>query len=203
MPRPRCTQCQRPQTVCLCHTITAIANRWPVIILQHPDEAKHAIGTAVIAQLSLSQCQTINYEFSPNSQSGVESPSSIDLILQQQPILVFPEEDGDDMASLAADEVRPLLFLDGTWRKSRRMLYERPELTALSKLTIHSQQLSRYRIRKTPNDNALSTVEAIAYSLALLERDTEKYKPLLASMDWMIDQQIKAMGVDVYQTNYK
>lgn len=207
MPRPSCQQCQRPSTVCLCHTITAITNRWPIIILQHPDEAKHAIGTAIIAQLSLSQCQTISYvskEDSSKTNTNVVpgQQSIVKIISQQQPLLVFPDEDGQSIDKISTEELRPLLFLDGTWRKSRRMKYETPELAALPKVTIHSSPSSRYRIRKTPNENALSTLEAIAYSLATLEQNKEKYQPLLTSMDWMIDQQINAMGPEVYRQNY-
>lgn len=207
MPRPSCQQCQRPSTVCLCHTISAITNRWPIIILQHPDEARHAIGTAIIAQLSLSQCRTISYstkdKVAKNNTSVMPGQRSIvEIISQQQPLLVFPDEDGQSIDQISAETVRPLLFLDGTWRKSRRMMHETPELAALPKATIQTSPTSRYRIRKTPNENALSTLEAIVYSLATLEQNKEKYRPLLASMDWMIDQQIKAMGVEVYQRNY-
>jgi len=38
--------------------------------------------------------------------------------------------------------------------------------------------------------------------LGVLERDAEKYAPLLAVMDWMVDQQIAAMGEETYLANH-
>ena len=56
MKRSLCTRCSHPTTTCYCHTLRSVTNDWPVLILQHPNEAKHALGTARIAALSLTTC---------------------------------------------------------------------------------------------------------------------------------------------------
>jgi len=38
--------------------------------------------------------------------------------------------------------------------------------------------------------------------LSALEKDSEKYQPLLATMDWMIQQQIEKMGEETFARNY-
>lgn len=223
MKRSLCSQCLRPLTVCFCHTIHVVDNHWPIIILQHAGETDRAIGTAKIAQLSLKNCQTYIYQPQPHTktkqskggkfsdtQASEQNKRLIESICEQSPLLVYPGDNSAPIEQLATEvnkkpqtqDKPPLLFIDGTWRKSRRMLYECPALAALPRVSLQTGRASRYLIRKTPNDSALSTVEAIAASLSALEDSEDIYQSLLNSMDWMIEQQIKAMGEQKYQRNY-
>jgi len=193
MKRLVCSSCKRPATVCYCHTLKEIENRWPVHILQHPEESKHAIGTARIALLSLAQCvMPVGECFDKDALV----PGDL------QPLLVYPGDDSSPLVSLNKKQPRPLIFVDASWRKSRRMLLESPALMELPKVSFQPESISRYRIRKVPDRHSLSTLEAIVYALSFLEEDNEKYQPLLASVDWMIDKQIELMGRDVFEKNY-
>lgn len=202
MKRKICARCSRPEKVCYCHTIKPVINSWPIFILQHPIESRHAIGTARIAQLSLSQCRLQpceRYEpFSIESHAKTSADTRT-----QQPILVYPGEDATPVESIAGEQPRTLMFLDASWRKSRRMLFESSYLMSLRKIYIEPDTSSHYRIRKAPNKKALSTLEAIVYVLSALEGDTQRYQPLLDSMAWMIEKQIELMGSDVFERNYK
>ena len=190
--RAECLRCKRPLRVCYCHTIKQVDNRWPVHILQHPREAKHAVGTAAIAALSLSNCQL---------QRGENfTLSSMDL--EGQGVLIYPGEGADSLEILKNDLPKTLIFLDASWRKSHRMLMESPQLQGLPRVALQSEQASRYRIRKSKYAESLSTLEAITHVLAYLESDEAKYRPLLNSMDWMIEQQISLMGEAVFKQNY-
>ncbi len=197
MKRSICTACKRPLKVCYCHTIQHVENRWPIHILQHPAESKHAIGTARIASLSLNQCQLqVGESFDDEALVSVISDGA-------QPLLVYPGEQSQDLAELNPFLPRPLVFIDASWRKSRRMLLESPALMQLPKVSFQPQTVSRYRIRKEPDEYALSTLEAIVYALSVLEGNADTYLPLLDSMDWMIEKQIELMGRDVFEKNYK
>ena len=113
MKRSICTQCKRPLKVCYCHTIQHVDNRWPIHILQHPTESKHAIGTARIASLSLNQCQLqVGENFDEEALS------------MSQSLLVDPGEHSQDLAELDPLQPQPLIFIGASWRKSRRMLLE-------------------------------------------------------------------------------
>lgn len=198
MKRESCSRCKRTLSLCFCHTLQQRHNRWPVHILQHPGESKHAIGTASIAALSLRHCQLqIGKSFSRESLFASESSRG-----RQNVVLIYPGEDAAPLVSLQAKEPQTLLFLDASWRKSRRMLMTSPALQALPKVALHPGYVSRYRIRKSRQRESLSTLEAIVHALAFLEGDEAKYLPLLESMDWMIDQQIRLMGEEVFQKNY-
>jgi len=168
-----------------------------VRILQHPREATHPLGTARIAALGLRQCELL----------PAASAAAVEQTLMQSPpsVLIYP---GDGAAPLSAlrDAHGPgdvtLLFIDATWRKSRRMLFEQPVLAALPRYQLCSPPPSRYRIRREPGPGALSTLEAVVHSLALLEAGNFEADALLAVMDWLVDRQIDCMGEALYQRNY-
>ena len=214
MKRSLCTRCSQPTTTCYCHTLRSVTNDWPVLILQHPNEAKHALGTARIAALSLTNCQLFTATAPENS------PALLAQLTANDTFLVYPSADAIGLGELLAKQpIAPsnhlqsittpspyyqLLFLDGTWRKTRRMLFESPLLQRLPKLafTPNQSQLSRYRIRKAPSVNCLSTVESIALVLERLEQNVNKYQGLLSTQAWMVEKQISAMGPSTYAKNY-
>lgn len=201
MKRSLCADCERPMSVCYCHTLCHLQNTWPIHILQHPAERKHAIGTARIAQLSLSRC-TLQVAEQVTLATLDTDPASLDTLL------VYPGEDSVPLASLTFNVPQRLLFIDASWRKSRRMLAESPEIMALPKVSLSPDTLSRYKIRKVPNPSALSTLEAIVSALSLVEDGGEKgdavvpYAQMLDTMDWMINKQIECMGQAVFERNY-
>jgi DTW domain-containing protein YfiP len=82
------------------------------------------------------------------------------------------------------------------------MYLESELLQSLPTAHLQANRLPAYKIRKSPNAQALSTIEAIAETLTVLEDNAEKYQPLLTSMNWMIARQIELMGEETYQKNY-
>ena len=192
--RKTCDRCKRPLQQCYCHTIAQVDNRWPIHILQHAKEERHPLGTARIAALSLSLCQLHR-----------ESEIDFDSVIAKQgaaPLLVYPGSDAVGIDEIEQDRPRPLLFIDASWRKSRRMFYDYPFLNKLEKISFEPSQTSRYRVRKPPRTDYLSTLESIVFVLSTLEGDVEKYLPLLNSMDHLIETQIACMGEELFSRNY-
>lgn len=74
-----------------------------------------------------------------------------------------------------------LVLIDGTWRKSRKMLYLNPALQSLSRLALHDVPPSGYAIRKAHLPGQLSSFEAGALALGQLEGWTEQ-SPALQSL---------------------
>jgi DTW domain-containing protein YfiP len=82
-----------------------------------------------------------------------------------------------------------LIVLDGTWRKSRKMLYLNPLLQKLPRLPLRDTPPSQYRIRKAHKPDQLSTLEATCYALMQLEGNNEKYTALLEGFNGFVSQQ--------------
>mgnify|MGYP003364971444 CR=1 FL=1 len=202
--RALCTQCLRPQRTCICAWITPTEHEIEVLFLQHPLEIANAKGSARLLHLSLARSQIISgevfaedelrallYAPFPHQQDGDQRQKTI------LPLLLYPDtsEDGNiatppaltPPADNTAIQYR-LVVLDGTWRKSRKMLYLNPLLQQLPRLPLSDPPASHYRIRKAHKPDQLSTYEATCYALIQLENETEKYLPLLAAFDGFVEQ---------------
>lgn len=195
--RPRCSQCARPTSHCLCAYIKVVSNRTRVLILQHPDEQKHALNTARLAVLGLEQAELWVGEHFPQLKERVADESRV--------FLLFPTTEKSLMQPLAPSqkgESSLLIVPDGTWRKARKIIYANPILRSLPHLSLPCGEPSAYRVRKARERAAVSTIEAIVRCLTILEPE-QNFLPVLNPFTALIEQQIQAMGTDVYQRNYK
>ncbi len=194
--RLRCERCLRPESYCVCSYVTMVAHRTRVLILQHPEEHRHPLNTGRLAVLGLTRAELLVGEHFPQLASILAASSST--------FLLFPGESAQTPQPLncyPASESALLIVPDGTWRKARKILYANPLLNALPRLSLAAGEPSRYRVRKTREPAAVSTIEAIARTLAALEPDQD-FRPILRPFDALIDQQVAAMGADVYQRDH-
>ena len=95
---------------------------------------------------------------------------------QWQPYLVFP---GEFVAPgrVATDVLQPaqvnrgkrplFVLLDATWPEARKMFRKSPYLDHLPVLSLQSEQLSRYRLRRSQRDTHFCTSEVAALCLEL------------------------------------
>lgn len=193
--RSLCEHCLKASTACICHTIKSIDNVHHLHILQHPSEEKKAIGTARILKLSLSKVQL--------SIGEVFDADDFDL---NNSYLLFPSDDAlpaEQLTEKGKINVNStFILLDGSWKKAYKLLMSNPFLQALPKLSINVDAKSNYRLRKSPREDGLSTVEAGYYLLSQLEHDSDKFVPLLKSFEYMIDYQIAQIPPEIYQSHY-
>ncbi|OWQ90486.1 hypothetical protein CDN99_14165 [Roseateles aquatilis] len=176
--RPVCDGCRRPLAGCWCACVRHVANRAPLLILQDPGEAHQAKGTAQLLARCLARAELrVGERFEPPAQLGSH-------------VLLYPDTPGD--AALADPPPWPtaaplapptLVVLDGTWRRSRRLLYLNPWLQSLPRLALTTPAPSRYVIRCARGETQRSTLEACAMALAQLDGDDLRYAPLWDAMD--------------------
>ena len=98
---------------------------------------------------------------------------------QWQPWLVFPAEYAEArrvVTQLPAPEAsaacgrRPLfVLLDGTWSEARKMFRKSPYLDKLPVLSLASDQISRYKLRRSRRDDHFCTSEVAALCLDLAD----------------------------------
>lgn len=192
--RPTCPSCLRPQQTCICCWVAPIAHAVEVLILQHPLEEKHAKGSARLLHLSLPNSRLVVGEiFDERELKTLLSAQN------KQAALLYPDTPDDanltqpstplDMTRTDPKELL-LVVLDGTWRKSRKMLYANPLLQTLPRLALSDAADSQYLIRKARSAHQLSTLEAACYALMQLENDNTKYAPLLGAFKSFVAQQL-------------
>lgn len=196
--RPSCAVCLRAQVACICACVKPVANTVEVLILQHPDEAKHIKSSGRLLHLCL-----------PNSvlQIGLRfDPELLQVLLHQDQrtnLLLYPESPTQadtvpqiEQASTAwqqlpASHLR-LIVIDASWRQSRAMLRQNPSLEDLPRLALRDTAASRYVIRQAHSADQLSSLEACAYALQQLERSQFDVASLLQSFDQFNAMQIAA-----------
>jgi DTW domain-containing protein YfiP len=181
--RAECYRCHKPQLTCICGHVARIANRTGVWVMQHPRERFHPIGTARIARLGLSKVH-VEVLHSPISGPPPALPLGAGLL--------YPHAHARDLSTLPADE-RPenLIVIDGTWSQAHTVYRDNPWLQQRPHYQLTPRRPSRYRLRKEPTAQCLSTIEAIVEALRILEPDTRGLDSLLASFDAMIDRQLE------------
>jgi DTW domain-containing protein YfiP len=95
---------------------------------------------------------------------------------QWQPLVVFPAEYADSQRLVidhvpdtpATDGRRPLfVLLDGTWSEARKMFRKSPYLDRLAVLSLHPDQVSGYRLRRSSHQHHFCTSEVASLCLAL------------------------------------
>lgn len=104
--------------------------------------------------------------------------------------LLYPGGDVPSLAELpAAARPENLLVIDGTWAQSRALLRQNPWIHRLPKVRIEPVRESRYRVRREPRREYVSTLEAIQYALWELEPEVD-LGPLVDAFEHMMDEHL-------------
>ena len=178
--RRHCDRCSRPLAACICRWIAPLDSRVQLLILQHPMETANAKGSARLLHLSAAG--------SVLAEGEAFDPAALHAMLHaggRTPVLLYPDTPdapAPSMARAADPGSLRLVVLDGTWRKSRKMLYQNPLLQALPRLPLTAMPASHYLIRKAHLPDQLSTLEASCHALAQLDGGAN-VQPLLDAFD--------------------
>jgi hypothetical protein len=181
--RPACYDCFKPKITCICATVERVANRTGIIILQHPRERFHAVGTTRIARLGLDQIRV-------ESLTPWADGSAIRARLPEHTALLYPAPGARELHELPADErPRHLVVIDGTWFHAKKIYDAHAWLRPLPHLRLTPSAPSRYRIRREPKPWCMATIEAIVDALRIIEPQTRGLDGLLRCFTEMIDRQ--------------
>ena len=184
MSRLQCRGCGRALVTCFCDRITVLPTRTRILLLQHPREHRVAIGTARMAQLAL-----------PNSRLRVgldfaDDPAVLAALAQSlSTYVLFPGAGASPVERLPRDQDLTLVVLDGTWWQARKLLKLNPAIAALPRVAFLPHRPSAYVIRREPASFCVSTIEALAAVLKVLEPEGERFDRLLDPFYAMVARQ--------------
>lgn len=90
-----------------------------------------------------------------------------------QPVVVFPEDYTDDKSRVIESlphmrdngKTLLLIFIDGSWREARRIFRRSEYLQSLPVLSVEPESVSQYMMRKSDNEQHLSTAEVASLVL--------------------------------------
>ena len=148
------------QRVCLCAQIPTIETRTRVVIVRHHLERWRSSNSGRLAHLALPNSVIVDH-------GGAEGPAVLPPL--EGAWLVYPEGEPREVAPEPLP--RQLVFLDATWSQARRMFRKINALRGMPILRLPEAPMPAARLRESPGEGRVSTIEAIARALRLLEGD--------------------------------
>ena len=148
----RCPRCLFQ--ACLCADVPVVAARTQVVIVRHPAERHRSSNSGRLAHLALV--------------GSVLTEPVAPLPPLDGAALLFPI--GEPAQGPPAPPPRRLVVLDASWSQARRMYRKLEALRGLPVLHV-AATLAPARMRASPAPGRVSTIEAIAQALRLLEGD--------------------------------
>lgn len=184
-PRAYCYRCDKPQATCICASVPRLTNRTHVTILQHPRERRHPLGTARFAELGLQNVQVL---VDIEGRYRGEAPP---VHLPPDTGILYPSAAAQPLPSVDSGRAPPhLIVIDGTWHQAKTLYRDMAWLQRFPHYVLSPDAPSRYRIRREPQLEFISTLEALLLALGQLEPELTGVDRLLSAFDAMIDTQI-------------
>ncbi len=155
----RCPRCLYLPSLCLCSRVPELVTQARVIVVRHYREVTRSSNTGRLAHLALPNSELIDHGL-PGS-----PPTALSAEALEHAALLFPGGEPIGQGALP----RRLIVLDATWSQARRMRRKVRGLERLRTVSITTAPTERPRLRASPGDGKVSTIEAIAYALGELE----------------------------------
>jgi DTW domain-containing protein YfiP len=158
----RCARCRIFLPLCLCGDIAPLILDTRVVLYMHRRERWRATNTGWLACLAL-----------PNSEIRLRGAR------EQEPrppltnaLLLFPSQDAVELTpEWLARQPRPvtLVLPDGSWNQAKKAPSRESGLAGIPNVKLPAGAPSCYRLRRSPRAQNLSTLEAIARALGVIE----------------------------------
>jgi len=177
----RCPRCLLQQRVCLCAEVPTVPTRTPVVTVRHPPEQFRSSNPGRPARFA--RPHTLSAGPGGGTETGHRGPAVLPDL--DGAWLLFPT--GEPTIVRPEPPPRQLVVLDATWSQARRMFRKLPALRGLPILRLPDMGVPAARLRESPGEGRVSTIEAIAAALRLLEGD-EVAAPLEALFAVAVDR---------------
>lgn len=156
----RCPRCLLQERVCLCAEVPVVATRTRVVIVRHHLERFRSSNSGRLANLALPNSEIVDH-------GGIGGFAKLPPLSGAW--LLFPE--GEPRTTAPDPPPGQLIVLDATWSQARRMYRKLEQLRGLPILRLPERPRPAGRLREAPSADRVSTIEAIADALRLLEGD--------------------------------
>jgi DTW domain-containing protein YfiP len=173
-----CPTCLKPRAICVCDRTVALEVRTRVLVLQHPQEPDHVLGTAPLLAGAVGAKVAVGLSWRSLSHALGEDAD--------------PHRWGVLWRGSATEPTPPtspldgILALDGTWTQAKALWWRNAWLTKLQRVALVPAAPTIYgRLRRSPNRFSVSTLEAVAEALVLNGENPAVARSLQALMRTM------------------
>ncbi|MGE5087264.1 MAG: tRNA-uridine aminocarboxypropyltransferase [Bacillota bacterium] len=159
-----CPTCFLHRQRCICESIPKHDLKTRVSLIIHAKELKRTTNTGRLALHAL-----VNSEMYVRGQSTERLDLSSLLMPSYESYVLFPSEDALNLEDIKPQKPIQLIVTDGNWRQASKLNTRHPELSHLPRVKIGAANTGRYHLRKEHFSEGLSTLEAIALALRIVE----------------------------------
>jgi DTW domain-containing protein len=196
-----CFNCTQPDFGCYCDQIKSFDPKINFVLLIHPIEVKRRIATGRMSHLILKGSYLIK------GQNYTDDQLVNELILDEShhSVILYPGQNSKNITDMQENEKNGLFpknknlrifVIDGTWATARKMMSQSENLKNLPRICFTPSKPSNFRVRKQPNKNYYSTIEAIHHTIDLIGESRgfsvkdRTHDHLLKVFDHMVERQL-------------
>ena len=170
--RGHCARCLLQLEVCVCALLPRVEARTEVVLIRHITEQMLTSNTGRFAALALPNSRLLEYG---GGEAFDASP-----VLQPGSALLYCSGPARPLPFVPAR----LIVLDGSFRQARRMYKRVAALRDLPEFSLPAPSVTPTRLRQPTQPDGMSTIEAIAAALSILEG------PALAAPLWALHAEL-------------
>ena len=215
--RNMCGVCAQPDFGCYCSQIQTFDPNINFVILIHPIEVKRRIATGRMSHLILKNSYLIKgQDYTEDAQVNklINDP-------EYHSVILYPGQSSKNLSLMFNHEKENLFpknkklrifLIDGTWATAKKMIRQSKNLNTLPRICFSPTKASNFRVRKQPNANCYSTIEAIHHTVELIgetcnfDVKNRGHDILLKVFDYMVEKQlgfVKEAALNLRTASYR
>lgn len=184
----RCNVCRLPTELCVCAEVQPLALATRVVLIMHHREVARTTSTGPLALQALTNREILIHgaRDAQVDLTGLHEPS-------RRLLLLFPSDEAAPLTpEWLAEDQRPITLIvpDGNWRQAARAAKRIPGMALAERVRLTDGPKSRYSVRLEPREGGLTTFEAIARALGVLESTAVQAK-LEALFDRLMERKLR------------
>lgn len=163
----RCPQCLIPEAFCVCSLVPPETTRTQVSVVIHYSDVERTTNTGKWVPVALAQGKAL-------IRGRKEEPLDITEALHPDchNLMLFPSADSQPLTPEFVSNIAlpiNLIVPDGNWNQAVKMEKREPKLDQVPRVHLLGGQPSRYRLRTAAHPEWVSTFEAVARALGVIE----------------------------------
>ena len=179
-PKSPCLKCSLNPSLCICSLLPILQNplklKTKISLIIHSKELKRTTNSGRLALHCLLNSEMRvrgeRLESANDDRCGLDLS---DLLTQDyETLLFYPSEDAVELnKSYVARLSKPIQLIvpDGNWRQASKVHTRHPELEKIPRVMLKIPNLAKFHLRAESSEFGMSTLEAIARAMAVIEGD--------------------------------
>jgi DTW domain-containing protein YfiP len=162
-----CAACRLPAWVCVCAYAPRLTTRTPLLLVGHVHDLGRTSNTVRLLNLAICNAMLVSHGVFPTP----ADPTS-HVPAGATPVVLFPGCGAKSLTPelIAALPSPPALIVpDGNWKQASRMVRRLPLLAGAVKVSLPARPFAGPALRRNRPGERMSTYEAVAQALAVLE----------------------------------